>query len=366
VRVLHVVKSLGRGGAERIVLEIARRGQVHGDEHAVLVANAKPDDMFTDFRHAGVEVHELRWRRRVSMLRLPATVRKVATKGKFDIVHGHFPLTSSFERLGRVGATFAYVFTHHNIADRFAPITRGLNRLTWTLVDYGTSVSNDTHASVVRELGGDVPSTVVWNGVDSKWFTRVADRSTAKRRHGINERVLVVGVVVSMRRQKRLDRWVDAAAHFARQVTGAVFLVVGDGPEFASMVRAVREHGLDDRFVFAGAQEDPRPWYEAMDVFLMTSDYEGFGLVVVEAMAMGVVPVVTDVGPMDEIVGRHVGMVRPPDAKALADAIKWLHDHEAERLAMAERGVVEVRERFDVDRMVRGYRDVYEAVLRRR
>lgn len=141
----------------------------------------------------------------------------------------------------------------------------------------------------------------------------------------------------------------------------ARLLLVGDG-ETRPQAEALRDAlALGDTVHFAGTRQDVPALLRAMTVFVLSSRHEGMPVAVLEAMACGVPVVTTDVGGIGELVrdGETARIVPPGDPQALADALRWMLDHPAERMAMRDRALAMVRARCGHDVMVRGYLDLY-------
>lgn len=122
---------------------------------------------------------------------------------------------------------------------------------------------------------------------------------------------------------KRLDLLLDAFLQVAK-MRPVRLLIVGDGPERNHVARFVTQHGLDAMCHLAGHQDNPLPWIKAADVLVLPSDYEGFGNVLVEAMACGTQVIATDCpyGPAEILEGGQYGQLVPVgDSHAMADAI---------------------------------------------
>ena len=334
-----------------------------GHDHQVLMLMGKPDDMLGEYVTAGVPVQQLGLARLTGLATVPGRLRNVASSGRFDIVHGHFPLTSSIERLARLRSRFRYVFSHHVPPSATVFFTRALHRLTWKLVDHGVCVSAAVQRDAVRLLGTSVPTTVIDNGIDTRAFTRRRTILQAKREQGFSPDAPVVGLVASMRPEKRIDRWLQVAALVLAWDKRVQFAIVGAGPELGRARALAARLGIAGSVTFVGRVQDPGVWLEAMDAFLLTSDHEGFGIVVAEAMAMGVVPIVTAVGPLPEIVQPAWGVAAPAEPRALASAVVDVLKCPSRHASMAQEAVRIARERYDVQRMVRRYHEVYASLV---
>lgn len=122
---------------------------------------------------------------------------------------------------------------------------------------------------------------------------------------------------------KRLDLLLDAFSQVVQRHT-ARLLIVGDGPERGRVARLVEQQGLSAMCHLTGHQDNPLPWIKAADILILPSDYEGFGNVLVEALACGTQVIATDCpyGPAEILDGQYGQLVPVGDAHALAQAIE--------------------------------------------
>src|SRR5262249_50184498 len=172
----------------------------------------------------------------------------------------------------------------------------------------------------------------------------------------------VVGTVSTLRRAKRLDVLLDAVLRILAAVPDAQVRMVGEGPEGP----ALRAHlaAVDPRVVFALFAPPAADHLRALDVFVLCSGWEAFPIGVLEALACGVLQVVTDVGGIREAVVPETGLVVPPrDPPALAEAvIALLRDH-AQSAGLDTASRARHAERFTVERMVAETAAVYARAL---
>lgn len=285
-----------------------------------------------------------------------------------DILHCHLPLAGVVGRLAAAAARVPVVYTEHNVIERYHPATRLAAKATWRLQREVIAVSGEVAASIERHLGQSVRTTVVLNGVSLERFRREADDGVqAKRRLGLSPTTKVVGTVAVFRKQKRLDLWVEVAAALARSLPDVRFLLVGDGPLRGEIERRVRELGLVERCIFPGLQEDVRPYLAAMDVYLMTSDFEGVPIALLEAMAMELAPVTTDAGGIPEVIvsSAHGRLLPRGDLPALVSAVSELLTDDQTRQALAAAARRRIGAQFSSARMMQEIEKVYLDAARR-
>ena len=194
---------------------------------------------------------------------------------------------------------------------------------------------------------GRVPVRTVLNGVNVRTYDPSNHDGTAVRdQWGIPAKAPLVGTVAVFRTQKRLDHWLEVARRVHEAVPETHFLLVGDGLLRGEVEAGIRECGLGDAVHLAGLEEETRPYFAAFDAYLMTSQFEGLPIALLEAMAMAVTPVVTSVGGMPELVADGAnGYLRPfGDLNGLAERVVRVLKDEARQRALgaaARRTVVE-------------------------
>jgi glycosyltransferase involved in cell wall biosynthesis len=220
--------------------------------------------------------------------------------------------------------------------------------------------------SIGRHTSAPVPVQVVANGVPVDLLQPDPEGAAAVRRGlGIPAAAPVVGQVAVFRRQKRLDLWLRAAQRIAEEVPDAHFLLVGDGPLRAEVEAEVAALGLAGRVHLPGLQPEVGPYLSAMDLLLISSDFEGLPLVLLEAMALRVAVVATAVGGVaGAVADGETGVLVPPgNPGALAEAAIALLRQPARRRAMGEAARRRAEHRFSTGRMQEELEEVYDRVL---
>jgi len=212
--------------------------------------------------------------------------------------------------------------------------------------------------------------TVVHNGIEVERYDPVMSGAPFRRRYGIPPDVPLVGTVGRLRPWKGQDRFLRVLTQVRKAVPEVWGVVVGGAPfgvqdDYPQRLRRLTaDLELGDRVVFTGHLDDVRPPLAAMDVFVHPGDPEPFGLVNVEAMAMGKPVVAFAHGALVEVVvnGETGLLVEPGDEAALAHAVTALLRSPHRRTALGRAGRQRVEQRFDVRRTVKEIEAVYTQI----
>ncbi len=368
-RIFHLIKGLGRGGAEVLLSEglqrADRRRFVYGYGYLLPWKNQLVSAL--EEQDAPVTCFDVK--RPFHMLPAVFRVARHLRRWQADVVHCHLPLTGVVGRLAGRLARVPVVYTEHNLMERYHPLTRRANRWTWGSQSMVVAVSAEVIESIERHVNGSVPLRVVLNGIRFDGFQpRLDSRLEVRQRLGIPPTAPVVGTVAVFRRQKRLDLWLTTARQALEQRPDLHFILVGDGPMRGELERLVPSLGLEGQVHFVGLQEQTQPFFSAMDVFLMSSRFEGLPLALLEAMAAELPVVATAVGGVPEVVvDGKTGVLVPPDepAEAAEALLKLLSEPEG-RKTMGRAGRERVEAQFSMARMVRELESIYLEVLARR
>jgi glycosyltransferase involved in cell wall biosynthesis len=236
------------------------------------------------------------------------------------------------------------------------------DRLTWRLAHRWT-VNAAAVADVLRTREGIDRSRidVIPTGIELARFEPRPRDGAFRAGHGISDGEPLIVCVGRLDRYKGHDNLLAAFAALAPAQPRARLLLVGAGRFRDALIVRARSVGLADRVRFSGALGDVRPALAAADVFVQASDEEGLPGAVLEAMAMGVPVVATDVGGTREAVDDGVtGLLVPPrDPGALAAAVARLLDDRGLAARLGAFGRKRVVDEFSSEREVALTDDVY-------
>ncbi|MGH7508102.1 MAG: glycosyltransferase [Gemmatimonadales bacterium] len=369
IRVLHVIKSLGRGGAEMLLQEGLRFADRKRFEYEFGYFLPWKDAMVPGLMAQGAGVTCFGARSNVGILLSARRLAAHLRQRRVDVLHCHLPIAGSVGRIAGRLAGVPVVYTEHNKLERYHPLTRRLNLASWDWQDWVIAVSSDVAESIRSHTRSSVRVDVVLNGVDTAHFVRdQAKGASARRALGIPPGAPVVGTVAVFRVQKRLEDWLAAACRLHQRHPELHFLVVGDGPLRSEIMALANSLGLSDTIRFPGLQEDVRPYLAAIDVYLMSSVFEGLPVALLEAMSMECAVVSTAVGGIPEVIrsGQNGVLVEPKRPDLLAAVVSELLSAPAELRRYGAAGRATVRARFSVERMVAELEAKYVEIVERR
>ena len=214
---------------------------------------------------------------------------------------------------------------------------------------------------------------IIHHGIDLGRFVPDAERRNAVRAEfGIREDELVVGIVGRLQESKGHLQFLEVAQRILPDFPGTRFVVVGEATrgedeEANIILDKFEKAGLGDRLILTGYRDDVPDVLGAMDLFLFPTHSEAFGLVIVEAMAMGVPVVSADCdGVPDIVVHGETGFLVPPtDVQGLTGAVAELLGDEGKRLAFGEAGRARARELFSEEKMCGEMEELYRRLMAR-
>ena len=364
VRVLWLIKGLGAGGAEQLLASSAKVADHESFHYEAAYVRPDKDKLVPALEAAGVPCTVLRGGPRG--LLWPFRLRRLMRR--FDIVHAHSPLLAGVARiaaatLGRQRPVL--VSTEHNVWGNFALPTRLLNAATSAFDAQRWSVSGEVQRSMWGRLGAGAP--VLVHGIvhdDSAGPTRT--RNDVRADLGLPEDAVVTITVANLRKEKDYPNLLRAAQAALSQRDDLVMLAVGQGPLADDIAALHAELGLGDRFKLLGYRSDVADLLGASDIFLLSSEFEGLPVSIMEAMAVGLPTVATAVGGVPEAVADDVTgtLVPSQDHFRLAEAIVALASDAGARARMGAEAKARST-RFDIRNAVGTQQAAYRRLATR-
>jgi len=359
IRLLQIIPSLSIGGAERSVVYLAENINRREFDVAVCVLGRRQGTFLEkELLEQGIPTFflNIRWTFH------PLTIRRLSrlfADFKPDVIHSHLRAIRYVLIPSCLRSIPVHIHTICSLAKHDTSFFyRWLNRIAFKYLGIKpVSISKEV-ARTVKEVYG-VESLVIYNGIPTSEYNLEDTRSPAGE-----IRLLNVG---KFKRAKNHLLLVEAFAKAVAEEPRLRLILAGDGSLRKKAERRVRQLGLKDKVDFLGWRSDIPILLKDCDIFVLSSDWEGFGNVLVEAMSAGKPIVATRVGGVPEVVEDGVtGFLVPPrDADVFASAILKLVREKRLREEMGRKGREKAVKEFDISIVTREYERLYKEALNR-
>jgi len=380
VRVLHAITRMILGGAQFNTLYTCQMldparysvdlvsGPDLGPEGDLLATAIKEGVATTVLPSLKREIHP--W----NDLMAYRQVHRFLGKGRYDVVHTHTSKAGILVRKAAMNRRVpAIIHTAHGwqwTSSRSGPMNRFIIDCERWAARYSDRIivvaESDLEKGLSAGVGNPDQYRVIESAIPLQAFDpRIVDGMKVRRELGIPESALVLGTVGRFAYQKAPELMMEAAGRVLREEATAHFVYVGDGPLMKEVIDRIGDLAQNPRLHLLGLRRDIPEVVAALDVFVLSSRYEGLPRVVVEAMALGKPVVTTPADGVTEVIREgETGRVVPHgDAEAIAGASLDLLRDRAKRVTMGKECRNRVVTRFDLRRMVDQIAELYEEVL---
>jgi len=300
IKVAHVIRVFSYGGAEVLLREILSQPEfkeiVISDVFVIDHIKLELKDDVTPHVRNFYYYKITTWRFLFEYIKFLSQI----VKGKYDVVHMHLPVAGW---MGIAAKLFTrktkFVYSEHNLVNFYSGYNYYLSGLTYRFFDCVIFVSKEVE-DVIKKVQKSwffktKKAVTILNGIDTNKFV------CTHRLQPDSPKKFTVGLVARFRPQKRVDRWVEVAAALHQKNPGIKFIMIGDGPDDEMLRQKIKELNLAGIIQLKGKLSDTYQAYKQIDIFLLTSDFEGLPLALLEAMSCGCVPVVSNVGGIKQL-----------------------------------------------------------------
>ncbi|WP_020159500.1 glycosyltransferase family 4 protein [Methylobacter marinus] len=390
IKILHLITHLGFGGGlDNTLLTVRDHSRDRFEVH-LAAGTVEPGEDYSDWSERAREYADVLFiipdlHRSVHLLNDLRAVRQIADlirKEDYRIIHTH---TTKAGILGRIAARRSgvpvVIHTYHAFAWQVAYVSQvsawrhylaGLKERLYVAVErYGATLSDalitvadmNKQEVITRKVAPPEKLSTIYSGIDLDRFrAKTHDRNELCRQFGLDPARPIVGMIGRLSIQKAPLDFVQAAKTALQSRPDAQFILVGDGPLAQAVQAAI---GAEQRIRILGFREDVTEIFTVLDVFALSSLWEGLGRALTEAMIMNVPVTATRAGGIPELVihGETGLLADPGDSAQLAWNIVWLLDHPDEARKMSERAMARVVPAFSGQHMVKQIEALYERVL---
>lgn len=368
MRIVHVIPSLLKGGAERIVLNMCNQFQQMNGVDCVLIT-FRPDNAYAFL------TDQIRWEVIPSVM-IPSlkgkNVVEVDALQAFlddynpDVIHSH--LFESEMVLSQIQTTALRVVHFHDNMHQMKRIKWGekMNKQSITELyerkivvgrlktqnAIAIAISEDSFEFVNQQLPDIIEKKMLLNAIDTTLFYHPVQ--TKKE-----QRIVMIGSLTPLKRQELAIRAIHELKKRGRQV---VLDLIGDGVQRETLLAQIKDLDLSDTVVLHGNLDHPETLLKKASVYLHTSKSEAFGLVLIEAMASGLPVVCTDGGGNKALIqeGENGFLIEEQNPELIADKLELLLSDENLRLKMG-RFAQEFSKKFDIVLYAQKLMDIYKS-----
>ncbi|MDR2250914.1 glycosyltransferase [Acinetobacter sp.] len=365
MKILYLITGLGGGGAEKVVADLA--DQMHLRGHHVKIAYLKGEAIVKP-QSANIELICLELNKIIQFGSAFKNFKTIIENFKPDVVHAHMVHANIFARLARKYISFPRLICTAHSNNEGGRLRMLAYRLTHGLADMTTNVSRQACESF--ESFRAVPQGAiftVYNGIDLKKFNyseqvRIQTRKLLK----IEDHTLMFLAVGRFHEAKNYPLLINAFEEFVHTISNtkdsiaAKLYIAGDGELRSVIEELIEKYQLEEKVILLGRRDDIPALMCASDYFVLSSAYEGFGLVVAEAMACNNFVIATDCGGVSEVMGGTGLLVNSQEKDKLASAFFTASQLSGEEIAQNNiRAIKYINEKFNLDNIVNQWLSIY-------
>ena len=367
IRVLHVAEAAG--GVERYLETLFKYSKDKVEN--ILVCSQNYD--YEKFKRLADRVIVLKMAHDIqpsSDIKVERTLRRIIKQLKPDIVYAHSSKAGAFARIADLGLNNKVIYNPHGWAFNMQQSAKKQEMYKWVeklsadFCDKIVCISDAERESALREkICKPSKLQVIYNGIDLEEIEKAASMSRVQL--GIPEDAFVVGMVGRLSKQKAPDTFVKAAKLIKEKIPNAFFLMVGDGELRGQIEGLINQYDLGSSFLITGWVDNPTAYMKIMDVGMLLSRWEGFGLVLPEYMACGVPIVATNVDAIPNIVKDGVNgmLVGKDDYSKAADAVDRLFEQPNLTSSLVKDANNIVKTKFDGKRVEQNTELLYKELI---
>ena len=361
MKILYVITGLGQGGAERVVCDLADKMYERG--HEVKVAYLLGDALTTP-RHANIELIKINL---AHMLALPGAylcLARLINRYKPNVVHSHMVHANLLTRLVRPSSPMQKLISTAHSNNEGGTLRMMLYRFTHNLSNVTTNVSQGASQAFEQKKAVPVGGIkTVYNGIDlDKFKYDYKARDSVLQELSLTIATKIILAVGRFNEAKDYPNLLNAVALLKEKNTKLDFklLIAGDGELRTAIEALISELNLTHDVILLGRRVDIPRLMSAADLFVLPSKYEGFGLVVAEAMACRCPVVATNSGGVSEVIGGYGAIVEPCNPLLLAHSIgEALSMPDSKRLEIIESGYEHVQKKFNLNSIINVWEGIY-------
>jgi glycosyltransferase involved in cell wall biosynthesis len=361
ISVIHIITTIERGGAENHLQSLIEKQISNNYKIVVIYLKGKPYWQYF-FEDKGIKVFKYK-----SIFQLISIIKK----HKIQVVHAHLQvpeILSSITHL--IFPKFKLVFSRHNDAySRFLP--KVFNPIFYQIISKRASkiicISKNVFDFCKNNLGLNKDKLqIIYYGISRETYapSNIDDNKSKKLMKEFKLKdEFIIGTVARLHPQKSLHTLIAAFKSFSKQVPNSKLFIVGEGHLESELKSLVSNLGIIDKVIFTGKRSEIPVFYKIFNVFVLSSIYEGLGLVLLEAMAAEKPIIGTNAGAIPDIISNCGAIVETENPTAISKELIRIYKNPDLVQQMTKKGVNDIKEKFTLERMYLQTDQIYKQVL---
>lgn len=357
MKILHVITSLRTGGAEKLMVDLLPRIKDLGNEVELLVFDGTKTPFYCELERKGITIHSF-WEKD-NIYNLLNIIKLIPFLKKYDVIHTHNTAAQFFTAIAAflIPQNKAKLYTtEHNTTNRRRTIFgfKYIDKLMYKQYDHIICISNATKDNLCEYLNLKTNNIhVIYNGINLIEY----QQATPLNRLDITnhpERTIIT-MIAGFRKQKDHKTLIETMMLIPNNYE---LWLIGDGDLRTQYENLVKERNLTNRVHFLGIRTDVKNLLKTVDIVVISSHWEGFGLAAAEAMAAGIPVIASNVSGLNEII-QNSGLLFPQgDANTLAKLIIEIAENRILKEEIVKLGLERSID-FDISTMALNYSSLY-------
>lgn len=352
MRILYIITGLRMGGAERITIDIANFMQEKGHEVAMAYLNGE-----NEHENINKEIILFPLKMKKNPLGLIDALNKASKfikQWKPDIIHSQMFHANIFSRLLKIKRKTPKIICTEHSKYIGSNIRMFMYRITDFLSDLNTNVSKEALDYFIESKSFDrKKSYVMYNGINLKRFYK--DDNIKKDKNYFT--FINVGRLTEAKDQENL---IEAFYKLFTKYKDIKLIIIGEGEKRECLTEKIKKYQLENNVLMPGIKTNIQYYYNICDCFVLSSAWEGFGIVIAEAMACKLPVIATNAGGCAEVVNDDNFVVPTKNSNALSEKMEQVYLlSDKDRLLLGERNR-KIAKRFDIKSIAKQWEVIYK------
>lgn len=364
MKILHVINNLGSGGAEKLIEDTLPLINQYSDVKIELLILTGNNNVFDEkLKNSGINIYNLESMNIYNPINI-FKIRKFLKNNSYDLIHIHLFPTFYWVTIANMlnfRNKIPLVMTEHSTYNRRRKYKffKIFDKFIYNQIDKVISISKDTQLNLKKWLDinkDDNKFEIINNGINTKKFKNAKSYKKNDLLNGYSSGDILITMVGRFSEQKDQKTLIKATNHLPNEFN---LILIGEGNLKSDCEKLVEDLKMNDRVHFLGFRKDVERIMKTSDIIVLSSNWEGFGLVAVEGMAAGKPLIASNVSGLRNIVKNAGLLFEPKNAKQLTKLIKNLSEDQKFYDKISEK-CLNRAESYDLKNMIDKQIDLYK------